>query len=324
MQVDHNKSSDMDKPEVSVIVPAYNVEDYLEKCVDSLVCQTLENIEIILVDDGSTDRSGDMCDEYASRDARIRVIHTENEGLSCARNRGISAARSDYIMFVDSDDWVEPDFCELPYRTAVDHGADLVMFGTHYYDDGKEKEVRRVPRQEGEVSKLTALKMIFDADISSFAWNKLYARRLFEGVAYPEGKCYEDVGTTYRLILKADTIRYIDACLYNYNYRRPGSITATASDKKIRDWLELSLQREAELSQAGYDLSDYQQREALGILIKFERRPGVTDAAEEIIRETKGFPKVFSRKYKIMLMVYRISVPLFDLICVKSGARTSG
>lgn len=325
MPADHKQNRDKDKPKVSVIVPVYDVEDCLERCVDSLAGQTLGNIEIILVDDGSTDRSGEMCDEYASRDGRIQVIHTVNRGLSCARNRGIAAARADYIMFVDSDDWVEPDFCELPYRTAVDHGAELVIFGIDpRYDDGTERILRPVSRQEGEVSRLAAMKMLFDADVSSYAWNKLYARRLFEGVGYPEGKYYEDIGTTHLLIGKAESIRYISAKLYHYSYRRPGSITASAGDRKIRDWLQLSLQRKRDLERAGYDLSDYHQREAMGILIQFGRRPGVTEAAEEIVKTTKGLPKVFTRRYKIMLMIYRLSPELFDRICEKSGVRTDG
>ena len=100
---------------ISIIVPVYNVEPYLPKCIDSLISQTMEEIEIILVDDGSTDRSGKICDAYAEADDRIRVIHTQNHGLSCARNEGIDASTATYIMFVDGDDWVERRFCEIPY-----------------------------------------------------------------------------------------------------------------------------------------------------------------------------------------------------------------
>lgn len=312
--------SDMNEPKVSVIVPVYNNEELLGKCVDSLVRQTLDSIEIILVADGSTDSSGRICDEYASRDGRVRVIHTPNGGLSCARNRGIEAARANYIMFADSDDWVEPSFCEVPYGTAVDWGADLVLFGNNVYDNGKKAE-GSASRPEGAVSRQDAQEMIFDADVSSHAWNKLYARHLFDDVRYPEGRCYEDVGTTYKLVERAGTIRFINARLYNYNYRRPGSITAAARDKDIQDWILLLMQRKADLEEWGYDLSDHIRREALGILIRSGRRPGVTEPAEEAVREIKGFPKAFSRKYKIMLMVYRVSPKAFDLICVLFGAR---
>ena len=114
--------------EISILVPVFNVEPYLEKCLKSLLAQTFQDIEIILVDDGSTDGSGEICDRFATTDERIHVIHKPNEGLSCARNIGISASTAPYIMFADSDDWVEPDFCQSPYRAAVDNNADLVLF----------------------------------------------------------------------------------------------------------------------------------------------------------------------------------------------------
>ena len=115
-------------PHVSVIVPVYNVEEYLRKCIDSIVAQTLKDIEIILVDDGSTDGSGTICDEYASQDKRVRVVHKINGGLSSARNTGIEAASAPFLMFIDSDDWVEPNFCEKPYLAAKNNNADLVLF----------------------------------------------------------------------------------------------------------------------------------------------------------------------------------------------------
>lgn len=117
------------KPLVSIIVPVYKVEDYLERCLDTLCRQSLKDIEIILVDDGSPDRSGEICDQYAKEDRRIKVLrHPENRGLSAARNTGIAYAAADYLMFVDSDDWVHVDFCKLPYEYAMQHQADLVMF----------------------------------------------------------------------------------------------------------------------------------------------------------------------------------------------------
>ena len=131
-------------PKVSVIIPVYNVESYLRKCVDSIIGQTLINIEIILVDDGSTDRSGSICDEYRRQDGRIQVIHKANGGLSSARNVGIDAASAPYIMFLDSDDWAEPGFCEIPYDAAVDTNSDLVIFQTCYVKDGKQVEFMRI------------------------------------------------------------------------------------------------------------------------------------------------------------------------------------
>ncbi len=125
----HRTSDNMPKLtpiSVSVIVPVYNVIDYLEPCLNSLKDQTLENIEIIVVDDGSTDGSGDICDKFAENDPRFRIIHKKNEGLSAARNDGLDIARGQYTMFVDGDDWVEPDYCNIPYKTATETGIDIL------------------------------------------------------------------------------------------------------------------------------------------------------------------------------------------------------
>ena len=120
----------MRRPLLSVIVPVYKVEDVLSRCLDSLCRQSLQNIEILLVDDASPDRCGAICEAYAEKDPRFRVIHhPENRGLSATRNTGIAQASADYLMFVDSDDWVHEDFCKLPYECAEQTGADLVMFG---------------------------------------------------------------------------------------------------------------------------------------------------------------------------------------------------
>ena len=131
------------KPLVSVIVPVYRVEAYLEQCVDSLLGQTLERIEIILVDDGSPDSCGAICDRYAAADPRVRTIHRENGGLSASRNTGIEAAAGEYLMFVDSDDWVESDYCGLPWELARTSGADLVMFQS--YITGRTRDLADEP-----------------------------------------------------------------------------------------------------------------------------------------------------------------------------------
>lgn len=113
---------------ISIIVPLYNVEEYLSKCIETLINQTLKEIEIILIDDGSTDKSSKICDEYAKRDSRIRVIHQKNVGVSQARNNAIQIASGEFVMFVDGDDWIEEQTCEIAYNTAVEKKADALMF----------------------------------------------------------------------------------------------------------------------------------------------------------------------------------------------------
>ena len=127
-------------PQISVVVPVYNIEKYIHKCIESLIHQSMKDIEIILVDDGSFDKTGEICDSYAKCDNRIIVIHKSNEGLSSARNVGIEASNSDYIMFVDGDDWVEANFCELPYNYAKNKNVDLVLFAhNRVNENGKKK-----------------------------------------------------------------------------------------------------------------------------------------------------------------------------------------
>lgn len=210
---------------VSVVVPVYNVERYVEKCVDSILNQTETDFELLLVDDGSIDSSGKLCDQYAEKDSRVRVIHQPNAGLGGARNTGIEAAAGEWLLFVDSDDWIEPLTLSSSLKAAAKTGAELVMFAFRSVDEqGSSVQIFREempketpvdPRQQKDVL-LTA----------PCAWNKLYRRSLFEttGVRYPPRVWYEDIRTTLKLMLAADSVAFIDDVLYNYLLRE-GSIT---------------------------------------------------------------------------------------------------
>lgn len=216
----------MKQPLISVIVPVYNVEQFLPRCVDSILAQTYQNLEIILVDDGARDASGRICDEYAAKDTRIRVIHKENGGLSSARNAGIDAARGEYLAFVDSDDWIEPDTYQHMLERMVQYGVKLVCAG-RYDVNGKtgEKTLGLCPKQETCITAEEMLGRIFLWDgCDSSAWDKLYHRSLFAEFRYPVGKICEDVATTYKIVLLAGQAVLCDKPVYNY-YHRPGSIT---------------------------------------------------------------------------------------------------
>lgn len=228
---------------ISVIVPVYNVEKYLRKCLDSIINQTYQNIEIILVDDGSKDTSGQICDEYALKDSRIIVIHKENGGLSSARNAGLDIAKGNYVMFVDSDDYVEPQFCEIPLKLALEKGVDIVTFGYNkVFEDGHNWYRRtNTPRLIESIEGIREI-IVKNDIIFSFAWNKLYKLSLFNDVNYPIGKIYEDQATTYLLFHKAQRIYVTDAILYNYVYRE-SSISADwdrpeAIETRFQMWLE--------------------------------------------------------------------------------------
>lgn len=215
---------------ISVIVPIYNVEKYLPKCVDSILCQTYPNLEVILVDDGSPDRAGEICDAYAEKDSRVRVIHKRNGGLSSARNAGIDIAQGDYLSFVDSDDWIEPDTYETMLTAMERYGVSLVCAGRYDVDDATgSRTVGLCPEKDELVTGKELVRRIFRWDhLDSAAWDKLYARELFREIRYPIGRIVEDVPTTYRIVLKAGKAALLAKPVYNYLHRE-NSITTTVT-----------------------------------------------------------------------------------------------
>lgn len=218
---------------ISVIVPVYNVQEYLPRCVDSILAQTYENLEIILVDDGTKDASDKICDEYAARDARIRVIHKENGGLSSARNAGIDIAKGEYLSFVDSDDWIEPDTYAHMLGAALKYGVKLVCAGRYDVKSrtGEKKKGLCPPREEVISGTELTRRIFLWENVDSAAWDKLYHRSLFREIRYPLGKICEDVPTTYRIALDAGKIAMCDKPVYNY-FHRPGSITTASVSEK--------------------------------------------------------------------------------------------
>lgn len=222
----------MQTPLISVIVPVYNVEPYLRRCVDSILRQTYRNLEILLIDDGSTDGSGTICDEYARQDARVRVIHQKNQGQAAARNHGIDQEKGGYLSFVDSDDFIEERMLETLYRDAAEAGVMLAAAGFRKVSDA----VAFSAPTEGIGPEIMSGKEAIDSlllseEIGDFPWNKLYDRRLFDGVRYPEGYIFEDLGTTYRLVERCPRISFRREALYNYYQRADSTLNQT---KKLR------------------------------------------------------------------------------------------
>ncbi|NFG60722.1 glycosyltransferase [Clostridium sp. CMCC3677] len=211
---------------VSVIVPIYKVEKYLIRCVESIQKQTYKNLEIILVDDGSPDSCGKMCDELAEKDKRIKVIHKVNGGLSDARNVGIEVAKGEYLVFVDSDDWLDLDMIELLYNLCEQRDAEIAECSyRNLYMDGIIEETR-CTAEIIEADSLLALEGMLDWKyFKPVAWNKLYKKSVFKDVRYPKGKIHEDEFTTYKYIYNANKIVYVDVSKYNYDRRRVDSIT---------------------------------------------------------------------------------------------------
>ena len=217
---------------ISVIVPVYRVEDYLDECIQSIVDQTYSNLEIILVDDGSTDNCPAICEKWARKDSRIRVIHKNNGGLSDARNAGIEIATGDYIAFVDSDDFIKQDMLEKLHAALTKDGSDIVACGI-LTCEAEKQTAWGCERVIGTANEIYAL-LYDDATYPVAAWNKLYRRCCWETLRFPVGKTCEDAFTTYQLIHNAKRISMIPEALYCYRIR-PGSIMTSAFSLKKMD-----------------------------------------------------------------------------------------
>ena len=211
----------METPLISVIVPVYKVEPYLRRCVDSILSQTYTHLEIFLVDDGSPDNCGKICDEYAQKDNRIKVIHKKNGGLSDARNVAIDVAKGEYITFVDSDDFIACDYVETLYNLVEKYQCKVGVAWLRIFHEGCEAGINQPPYIEKVFDRIEGIeKMFYQELFDTAAWGKIYHRSLFKtGIRYPFGLIYEDLPTTYLLFLQADKIAFCNRVIYNYLLR---------------------------------------------------------------------------------------------------------
>ena len=294
---------------ISVIVPIYNTEKYLPKCLDSLASQTYPDVEFILIDDGSTDNSGAIADQYI--DPRFRIFHTGNHGLSAARNFGIEKARGEWLMFVDGDDWVEATFCEIPYQSVIQYAADIVIFRSYCVKNGK---------AAGE--KASASIEIIDIEQAAksggiVVWNKIYKRNLFDEIRFPEGRVCEDIATTHKVLMKAKRIVMIPDCLY-YHVFRKDSISNRRSVKNKSDAFISLLERAEDLGAFGCEEDVYKPGviscTIFFLVITDPSEDQLYRKAKEIVDSVKGIPSYLTWKKKVLLMVWKTSKPLFHLI----------
>lgn len=213
---------------VSIIVPVYNVEEYLERCINSILKQTLKDIEIILVNDGSTDRSREICKEYLKKDKRIMLINKKNGGLSSARNEGIKKASGEYIAFVDSDDIICENMMEILYYACIEMNCTIAQCQYKRFNEDEEVNTEKfVVNPDIEIiSNINVLKNLYNENYINtiVAWNKLYKKEIFKDIRYPEGKLHEDEYLTYKILYNSNKIAIINEQLYFYR-SNPTSIT---------------------------------------------------------------------------------------------------
>ena len=225
--------------EVSIIVPVYNVEKYLNKCISSILEQSFTDFELILVDDGSKDNSGRICDEYKDRDSRIKVMHQGNGGLSAARNIGIELSEGRYVTFIDSDDFIHPNMLETLYNNILESEAEISICDYHLVYEGKEISPKVGDNNTRLYTNIEGVKRIVEKSEASMiiACSKLYRRSLFCDIRFPAGKCHEDEFVTYKLFYKSSKIVVTEAKLYYY-LKRSNSITGSTYSIKRLEKLE--------------------------------------------------------------------------------------
>lgn len=234
-------------PLISVIVPVYNVEQWLERCIESICCQSYRNLQIILVDDGSTDNSGKICDKIALSDSRVLVIHKKNGGLSDARNVGMSQATGEYISFVDSDDWLESLFYENLLSTIQKYDCDIV--GCEYQKKKKQiSETIDVSNNSEQVfDRTSAMSALIDNKIQQVVWNKLYKRKIVKDIFFKKGKYHEDEFWSYQVFARTKIYVAIDYIGYNY-FQRENSIMGEEYSFKRLDAVEAKVERQTFLN----------------------------------------------------------------------------
>lgn len=281
--------------EISVIVPVYKVENFLHRCVDSILCQTFRDFELILVDDGSPDSCGSICDAYAARDNRIHVIHQQNGGLSAARNTGIdwvmAHSHSHWLVFVDSDDWVHPRYLQQLYAAAEQTCCKISACG--FSRTGGE------PLPEGEDYSIQTLSAddYYCGDlhegVTAVAWNKLYHRSLFKKLRYPIGKLHEDEFTTYKAVYQAGKIGVTPARLYAY-YQNPEGIMRS-------DWNP----RRMHVLEAFEEQIDFAREQGNDLLLKHTVQKYIFGIHDHLGKALKVYHKELRQKMRTALKLGR-------------------
>lgn len=308
---------------ISVIIPVYNGENWLDRCVDAVINQTYKNLEIVIIDDGSTDTTPEMCERYCKLDSRVKVIHRQNGGLADARNAGIEYSSGEYITFVDSDDYITPDCVEYLAGLISTYGCDMSIC-THTVFCINEREISYENDREGVMTAEEALReILYHGIVDLSVWGKLYKRELFDCIKYPYGKFYEDTGTTYLLINAAKKVAYGGRSKYHYILREDSMTNAKFTTRKM-DLLEMTdrmcnfiSEHYPSLRSAALRRSVYARFSTLNQMIReagyrTERRKIVKfirKHSREVLRD-KNIPK----RDRIALNLIRLGYPLYHTV----------
>lgn len=282
-------------PVVSVIIPVYNTSAYLAQCLESVIGQTYRNLDIIVIDDGSTDGSGIMCDRYADSDPRIRVFHMDNKGISASRNFGIEKAAGRYLAFVDSDDWMERNAIQILIEAAERFDADIVT--AYCFDEyvGRTSAVQTNLEEERGVSGQDVLPLFASGDLKHVVWNKLFRAECLSGHRFPEGCIYEDVATTWKIMKElagsGGVVATVPQCLFHYRVRK-SSVSHSSSFRNLADsWAAYRGKFEGL-----YEYREYLYPECIGQIAKmwknytgFNREE--RKLARPIVREMRDFSR---------------------------------
>ncbi len=304
---------------ISVIVPVYNVEQYLEKCVKSILKQDYINFELFLVDDGATDSSGEMCNQFAGEDTRIKVIHKQNGGLSDARNVAIDQMKGEYVVFIDSDDYVENNYLSILYGLIKEYDVEISICNFKYISESG--ILLNKAYNDGEILVLNqkeALKrLVIGRTINTSASMKMYKTSLFEGIRYPKGKLYEDIATTYKLFMKTDKLVYQNYSLYDY-LCRTGSITKQGFTPKRLDAIENMLVMCEAIKEKYSELGDICDARIYSQYISTYSAALSGNADKTVINRLYQemnkirYNKCFKKKMKIYYKISKMGKTLFD------------
>ena len=312
-------------PKISVIVPVYNVEKYLNRCVDSILNQTFADFELILVDDGSPDNSGKICDEYAKKDKRVVVIHKENGGLSDARNAGIDIARGGYVTFIDSDDWIDSEYLNVLYKNATDNEADISAVNLHKeYDDKRDRACSVV---EGTYVGAESMDYLYNPEMAIYinvACAKLYKISLFENIRYPVGRLHEDGFTTYKLYFRAKKVHFANDDLYYYYQRNDSIMNENFSIRRIDEYFvyreRADFFKENEMSKQFIDNEKTRLACIFTLTVKLKQskiskkeKNKYYKIFKQDVKQIKHHLTALSKKQKINTTLYSFSVGLFYL-----------